>query len=150
MEAGVSAPLYTRDILRLAATISHLDPLDTADGHAELRSPACGSRVTVAVRLTKGRVSALGQSVEACAFGQASASLMGEHAIGRSRGEVAEALTALTAWLSGDRNDPGPWPDLSALTPARARPGRHGAILLPFRALLAAIEEASAARRGGG
>ena len=31
---------------------------------------------------------------------------------------------------------------LEALSPARTRKGRHGAILLPFRALLAAIEAA--------
>ncbi len=32
-----------------------------------------------------------------------------------------------------------PWPDLAMLDPARARRGRHGAILLPFRALVQAI-----------
>ena len=32
------------------------------------------------------------------------------------------------------------WPGLAVLDPARSRTGRHGAILLPFRALLAAIE----------
>jgi len=144
--AGVSDPLYTREILRLATSVPHLGPLDPADGRVELRSPACGSRVSVAVRLADARVAALGQSVEACAFGQASAALMGEHAIGRAREEVAVALAALTTWLSGDSDDPGPWPDLAVLAPARPKTGRHGAILLPFRALLAAIDEASARR----
>ena len=36
----------------------------------------------------------------------------------------------------------GDWPGLDALAPARSRKSRHGAILLPFRALLAAIEAA--------
>ena len=36
----------------------------------------------------------------------------------------------------------GDWPGVQALAPARARKGRHGAILLPFRALLAALESA--------
>lgn len=142
MAAGLSDPLYTRDILRLATAIPHLGLLDDADGLAELRSPACGSRVGVSVRLSEGKISALGQSVSACAFGQASAALMGTHAIGRSRVEVAEALAELTDWLSGARDTPGEWPGLDVLTPARTKTGRHGAILLPFRALLAAIDAA--------
>ncbi len=86
---------------------------------------------------------ALGQHVEACAFGQASAALMGAHAIGRSRDEVAVAVAELTHWLSGECNHPGAWPGLPTLAPARDKRGRHGAILLPFRALLAAIDDAA-------
>ncbi|MEO7787519.1 MAG: iron-sulfur cluster assembly scaffold protein [Sphingomicrobium sp.] len=138
----MSEALYTRDILRLAASVPHLGPLAEPDGCAERRSPACGSRMTVAVRIADGRVTALGQTVEACAFGQASAALMGDHAIGREREDVADALTALTAWLSGEAENPGPWPGLAILAPARPKTGRHGAILLPFRTFLAAIDDA--------
>ena len=137
----MSSPLYTREILRLATSIPHLAMLDASDGEAELRSPTCGSVVRAAVRVDdQGRVKTLGQSVEACAFGQASAALLGQHAIGRLRSEVAAALADLAAWLAGNRDDPGGWPGLDVLGPARSRHGRHGAILLPFRALLAAME----------
>jgi hypothetical protein len=34
------------------------------------------------------------------------------------------------------------WPGIVALEPARRRKSRHGAILLPFRALLAAMDAA--------
>ena len=140
----MSEPLYTRDILRLAAEIPHPGLLDPVDGRAELRSPTCGSRVRVGVRLDgQGRVAALGQVVEACAFGQASAALMGAHAIGRSRDEVAVAVAELTHWLAGESDHPGSWPGLPTLAPARDKRGRHGAILLPFRALLAAIDDAA-------
>ncbi len=135
----MSGPLYTRDVLRLAASIPHLAPLDPADGEAELRSPTCGSRVVVSVLLEDGRVTALGQSVEACAFGQASAALMGAHAVGRSCEEVEKAVAELTDWLAGRRAEPVSWPGFSVLAPARSKTGRHGAILLPFRALLAAM-----------
>ena len=140
---GVSEPLYTRDILRLASEISYLGLLDDPDGSAELRSPTCGSRVQVTVNLDdRGRVLKLGQSVSACAFGQASAALMAANAIGRSRAEVEGALADLADWLAGEAATPGSWPGLAALAPARPKTGRHGAILLPFRALLAAIEAA--------
>ena len=138
----MSAPLYTRDILRLAASIPHLEPLDAPDGIAERRSPTCGSRVTVAVRMAEGRVAALSQKVEACAFGQAAAALMGNAAVGTNEVELRAAIAGIEAWLGGDDSAATTWLGLEVLDPARARIARHGAILLPFRTLLAAIEEA--------
>ena len=76
MAAGLSEPLYTRDILRLAASIRPFEPLPRTDGEAELRSPTCGSRIKVAVMVEDGRVARIAQKVEACAFGQASAALI--------------------------------------------------------------------------
>ena len=144
----MNQPLYTVEILRLAASIPHLGPLDGAQGKAEVRSPTCGSTVTVEVRLDRqGRVVALGQQVQACAFGQASAALMGAHAVGRRADEFEQAIAAFAGWLDGSRSDPGDWPGLEALAPARSRRARHGAMLLPFQALLAATKEASASRR---
>ncbi|MEO5641169.1 MAG: iron-sulfur cluster assembly scaffold protein [Sphingomicrobium sp.] len=139
----MSEPIYTRDILRLASAIPHLGLLDNPDGIADLRSPTCGSRVHVTVRINSdAHVAALGQLVNACAFGQASAALMGARALGCSRADAAQALEQLTQWLAGEIDTPGPWPGLATLAPARAKTGRHGAILLPFRALLAAIDSA--------
>lgn len=136
----MTAPLYTRDILRLAASIPYLEPIEEVDGYAEKRSPTCGSRVTVGVRMTEGRVAALSQSVEACAFGQASAALMGAGAVGLSEADLREAIAEIERWLSGE--DGPRWPGIDVLAPARARKGRHGAILLPFVTLLAAVEDA--------
>jgi NifU-like protein involved in Fe-S cluster formation len=140
----MNQPLYTVEILRLAASIPHLGPLDGAHGKAEVRSPTCGSTVTVEVKLDReGHVVALGQQVQACAFGQASAALMGAHAIGRRATEIEKAMAAFAGWLDGSRCDPGDWPGLEALAPARSRRARHGAMLLPFQALLAATKAAS-------
>ena len=139
----MSEPLYTVEILRLAASIPHSAELPDPCGRAEARSPTCGSIAVVEVALDEdGRVAALGQQVQACAFGQASAALMGAHAVGRDAADIRGAISTLTSWLKGSRADPGDWPGLQALAPARMRRARHGAILLPFRALLAAIEQA--------
>ena len=139
----MTAPLYTREVLRLAASIPRVARFEELEGAVERRSPTCGSRMRVAVELDgEGRVIALRQAVEACAFGQASTALMSQHAPGRNRDEVRAAIAAIEQWLVG-ADHAEPWPGLSALDPARARKGRHGAILLPFRTLLAAIEEAA-------
>lgn len=143
MATGVNQPLYTVEILRLAASIPHLATLERGDGQSELRSPTCGSKVSVQIKLDpEGRVAALGQQVEACAFGQASAALMGASALGRQADEIEQAMEAFTAWLDGSRGDPGDWPGLQSLAPARTRRARHGAMLLPFQALLAATKAA--------
>jgi len=139
----VKEPPYTRDILRLAAAIPYLESFEELEGATERRSPTCGSRMRVAVELDwANRIVRFRQAVEACAYGQAAAALMGGHAMGRSAEEVGAALAELGAWLAGNGELPSAWPGLDVLEPARSRKGRHGAILLPFRTLLAAIEDA--------
>ena len=147
MAPSMNRPLYTVEILRLAASIPHLGRLQQPQGEASVRSATCGSLVNVQVTLDQdGRVAALAQEVQACAFGQASSALMGAHAIGRPADEVERAAEHLVGWLEGCRADPGDWPDLERLAPARSRRGRHSAILLPFQALLAAIRNAEGRR----
>lgn len=138
----MNAPLYTLDILRLAASLPEPAEIARVDGSASKRSPTCGSTVATEVQLEDGRIVALSQRVSACAFGQASAALVAQQAPGRGRPEVTSALDQLSAWLEGERDAPPGWPGYEALAPARSRKGRHGAILLPLRALLAAIEAA--------
>jgi NifU-like protein involved in Fe-S cluster formation len=143
MAQGMNEPPYTREILRLAASIPYLEPFEELEGATEVRSKTCGSKMRMAVELDwADRIVRLRQAVEACAYGQATAALVGGHAMGRSAEEVKLALGELEAWLGGSGDAPTSWPGLEVLAPALSRKGRHGAILLPFRALLAAIEEA--------
>ena len=138
----MTAPLYTRDILRLAASLGEPAMLGRVDGEAERRAVTCGSKVVVAVEMEGGRVAALSQRVEACAFGQAAAALMVAGAVGMTADDARSALAGVERWLKGDDAAVAAWPGLAVLDPARSRIGRHGAILLPFEALVAAIETA--------
>lgn len=143
----MAAPLYNRDILRLAAHIPHLEPIADPQARVERRSAVCGSRVAVAVRLdAAGRVASLGQEVSACALGQASAALMGAHAIGRDAAELARARDELASFLKDAADHPGSWPGIEVLAAARAYPARHPSILLPFEAVAEAAAMAAAGR----
>ncbi len=136
-------PLYTTEILRLAASLDEPQALDREDGRAEVHSKTCGSRVMLIVQIDEHRrVERLSIEVSACAFGQASAALLARHSRGRTHQQVSEAMLALSHWLIDEQADEADWPGIKALAPARARRARHGAILLPFRALLAAMEDA--------
>jgi NifU-like protein involved in Fe-S cluster formation len=140
----VASTLYNRDILRLAASIPHYGRLAAAQASVEKRSPVCGSRVTVDVVLDdEGRVADLGQEVKACALGQASASLMGAHAIGRRADEIGRARDALAAFLAGRSDDPGSWPGLAIFREARGYEARHPSILLAFEAAAEAAARAA-------
>jgi NifU-like protein involved in Fe-S cluster formation len=139
--------LYNTQILKLATSIPHQARLAHPRGTSERRSPICGSRVTVDVILdSAGRIAELGQEVRACALGQASASLMGAHAIGRDLAELEAARDALTAFLAGERDDPGIWPGLEIFGPARAHSARHASIRLAFEAVAEAAARAATAQ----
>ena len=139
----MTAPLYTTEILRLAASLQEPHALEREDGRAEIRSPTCGSRIDLAVQLDdERRIERLSMKVHACAFGQASAALVERHSRGRTHEEVCQAMLSLSRWLAEHQEDTPAWPGVVALEPARTRKARHGAILLPFRALLAALEAA--------
>ena len=140
---AVNSPLYTTEILRLAASLSDPHELEHEDGCAVVRSHTCGSRIRLTVQLDEDRrVERLSMQVHACAFGQASAALVERHSRGRTHDEVSEAMLEISRWLASEHDDFSAWPEIVALEPARSRRARHGAILLPFRALLAAMDAA--------
>lgn len=141
----MSSPLYNRDILRLAASVPPRRRLDSPDATSERRSPTCGSRVRVDVRIgADGRVADLAMEVSACALGQASAALLCAHAEGRTANELAAAARALRHWLTeADSPSAAPfWPGIDALGVARAYPARHASILLAFEAAAEAASRA--------
>jgi NifU-like protein involved in Fe-S cluster formation len=132
----MSEPLYSLDILRLATESAMFPPLEDATVTAERRAPTCGSRITVDVRLdADGRIAAYGHEVRACALGQAAATLLARHVVGRSPVELAATRDDLSRWLA-DADAPLPeWPDIDQLSRARSYPARHGAIRLAFEAV---------------
>ena len=143
----MNAPLYNNQILRLAASIPFHERLADPMASVEKRSPVCGSRVTVDVDLDdEGRVRAIGMVVRACALGQASAALMGAHAVGRTLAELEAARDELAAWLSGERAAPPAWPGLDIFAPALPHSARHPSIRLGFEAVAEAARLAARVR----
>jgi NifU-like protein involved in Fe-S cluster formation len=143
----MNAPLYNNQILRLAASIPFHARLADPMASVEKRSPVCGSRVMVDVDLDDdGRIGAIGMLVHACALGQASASLMGAHAIGRTLQELDAARDELTLWLAGERGTPPDWPGLEIFAPALPHSARHPSIRLGFEAVAEAARQAAKVR----
>jgi NifU-like protein involved in Fe-S cluster formation len=80
---------------------------------------------------------------------QASASLLGRHAAGRTAAEIQEVAAQIEAMLGAESGPPGgEWADYAALEPVRAHTSRHECVMLPLRALLAALEAGGSTDRG--
>lgn len=144
MSAAPATKLYSPAILGLATGLAAY-PFDPAlPFKAEARSRSCGSVIAIGLALDDaGRVAKIGLKVSACAIGQASAALMAEGVIGADPAHLAATTQAIEGWLTGKGTLPH-WPGIDALEPAIAHPGRHGALLLPWKAACMALSSGTA------
>lgn len=141
--SGATA-LYHDAIKRMADAAHGAGALATPDGEARLDNPLCGDRVRMQVALDAGRITALAHETRGCLLCRAAASLLGTRAAGLDAGAVAAAAMAAERVLRDGAVAPGDWPELAMFAPARAFPSRHRCVLLPFRALQAAIGDGGA------
>ncbi|WP_126172810.1 iron-sulfur cluster assembly scaffold protein [Altericroceibacterium xinjiangense] len=138
--------LYTPELLALTLELAQHRFDETLPLHGQARSQSCGSTLAMAIQTdTAGLIASFGMKVQACAIGQASAAIFARHALGKNAQETGEALHAIERWLAGEGALPA-WPDFAMLKPAGAYPGRHGAILLPWRAAADALSTPPTAR----
>jgi NifU-like protein involved in Fe-S cluster formation len=139
--------LYSARILKAAANLPHAGRLADAEGSAERVSKLCGSRVTVDVKLDRGRVSDFAQDVKACALGQAAAAILGQNVIGARIEEIEAARNALRAMLKEGAAPPdGRFADLEMLAPVKDYPQRHASTMLAFEAAAEATRAAARAQ----
>lgn len=140
-----AARLYTPELLAAAVELANYPALETAPLHGNARAPTCGSTLDMDLFLDESEtIERIGLRVRACAIGQASAAIFARHAPGKAAEQVQAAHDRFAAWL--DEEAPAPdWPDLELIAPARNYPARHGAMLLPWKAALAALSSATAA-----
>jgi NifU-like protein involved in Fe-S cluster formation len=140
-----AARLYTPELLALAVDLARWPRIPDAALHGEARSPTCGSTLAMDLGLDPdGRIGPLGMTVRACAIGQASAAIFARSVEGRRPEEIAQSLARIEAWLAGEAPLPE-WPGLAQVEPAQAYPARHGAMLLPWKAALAALSSTAPA-----
>ena len=137
--------IYNRKILGFAADIPRLQRLGAPDATAVAHSRLCGSKVTVDLSMKDGVVSDFGHEVKACALGQASSSIMARHVVGATPGELRAIRDQMYRMLKEEGEAPtGKWADLEALLPVRDFKARHASTLLPFDAVVDAVNQIEA------
>ena len=102
----------------------------------------CGSTIDVDLRIERGRVSDYSHTIKACALGQASASVLANNVVGKNADDIQNIRDQLEEMLLDNGAPPkGHWKALNALQPAKDAKPRHGAILLPFDAVLKGLRD---------
>ena len=86
-----------------------------------------------------GRIAQPGMMTSACAVGQAASAIFAAGARGRDRADIQRSADVIALWLARPDAPLPDWPGFAPLIPARAYPGRHGAIVLPWKAALDAL-----------
>lgn len=145
MTAASAGKLYTPALLSLATQLAEFPLSDDLTARAEARSRTCGSTIDLGVGLdAHSRISKIGMQVTACAVGQASAAVLALHVTGVESHQAGAMEQAVHNWLSGEGPMPN-WPGFDALAPAMPHAGRHGALMLPWKALSQALFKANEA-----
>jgi NifU-like protein involved in Fe-S cluster formation len=132
--------VYSHSILDFAAHILLLGTLPDADAWATTHSRLCGSTVTVQLRIDRNVITYYAHEVRACALGQASSSIMGRNVVRPTvtelrqvQDEVREMLPMASPPPSGRRVA------LALFESARELKARHASVLLPFDAVVDAL-----------
>ena len=118
--------------------------LSIPDAQATVSNPLCGEAVTVTLSLDHGqaepRVTDIRFQSDGCSISQASASMMTDLVRGRSEAEIRSLAGSLHALLHGDRSEAGALGRLRILGGVARLPSRVACALLPWDALLRALE----------
>jgi len=134
---------YTTDVLRLAAEAKGAGRLPPpCRSHTE-QNPVCGDRMTVDLRVSESRITAMAHETKACVLTQASASILGESLPGHSVAELAQLRKEVEDMLKGGLAPGGAFARYHHLADVARHSARHRCVLLPIDAALNAVSDAS-------
>jgi nitrogen fixation NifU-like protein len=135
----VNQQLYNDAIIALAKANHGAGRLPQPEVSVTCDNPLCGDRVTIDLRAAAGAVRELAQRTRGCLLTQAAASAIGQHASGVTAEQAREVTGQLHRLLAGEPTQTA-WPELAMFAPVSAVKSRHDCVLLPFQALIEALD----------
>jgi nitrogen fixation NifU-like protein len=132
--------LYTQIIMDHYQRPTNRGELENADLEAHLPNPLCGDEITVYAILDGDRVADVKFSGQGCSISQASASMMTERLMGKSRQEAKAEISRFKSMMVGDREFPE-HDDLAALKGVIRFPSRIKCATLAWTAFQQGLEE---------
>ena len=125
--------------------------LEAPDATATVDNPLCGDRVTMDVRRAgrkaggagaeAAEITEIGQVVRGCVLCEAAAAVIVEVGTRADEAELRAASERVRRMIeSGGPPPEGGWKKAEMFLPVRAHPSRHDCVLLPFQALLRALD----------
>jgi len=137
--------LYQATILDHDRAPRNRGPLPAATHEATIDNPLCGDVVTVRAQIADGAVTAIAFEGRGCALSQAAASIMTTMVRG-SGPDAARRLAAMFEQFvqtAPDATAPEELGELRAFAGVRRFRSRRQCALLPFRALIQALDRAA-------
>ncbi len=138
--------LYQKAILKYAASATGNGKLESFERTITTHNPLCGDRITVYLALDGEKISAFSHETKACVLCQASASILGQCAIG----ENLQGLRTIYDNLKFNLNHkswpdskwiPNKWEALNIFAPVSDHKNRFTCVTLPFESILEALDE---------
>ena len=136
---------YHAAIMGAAHRASGKGRLASPDASATVDNPLCGDRVTIDLRWAGpgegGPVSEIGHVVRGCVLCEAAATVIVEAGTGAPAAALRAAADRVRRMLEeGGPSPEGEWRKAEMFIPVRPHPSRHDCVLLPFQALLEALD----------
>ena len=132
--------LYTQVIMDHYKHPRNRGELEEPDLQEHLLNPLCGDEVTVYASFRDGRVAEVRFDGRGCSISQASASMMTERLVGKSREEVRAEISRFKAMMVGEEAFPE-MEDLAALKGVIQYPSRIKCATLAWTAFQKGLEE---------
>lgn len=102
MERSALDAVYQELILKHYRSSRHRGELESPDAVVPMRNPVCGDDILLQVQVREGRISEIRFSGHGCAISQAAASMMSEHAVGKSWDEIHAVAARFREMIHGD------------------------------------------------
>ena len=131
--------LYTQVIMDHYQRPRNRGELEAADLEEHLLNPLCGDEFTVYANLRDGKVADVKFDGRGCSISQASASMMTERLMGKSREEAEAEISRFKAMMVGEERFPE-MDDLSALKGVIQYPSRIKCATLAWTAFQQGLE----------
>ncbi len=132
--------LYTQVIMDHYKHPRNRGELEDPDLEEHLLNPLCGDEVTVYANFQEGKVADVRFDGRGCSISQASASMMTERLVGRSREEAEAEISRFKAMMVGEEEFPE-MDDLTALKGVIQYPSRIKCATLAWTAFQRGLEE---------
>jgi nitrogen fixation NifU-like protein len=132
--------LYTQILMDHYRRPRNRGELENHDLEEHLLNPLCGDEVTVYANLSGGKLADVKFDGRGCSISQASASMMTERLMGKSREEAEAEISHFKAMMVGEEEFPE-YADLAALKGVINYPARVKCAVLAWTALENGLEE---------
>ncbi len=136
--------LYQKAILKQAAAAVGHGILDNFDRKHITHNPLCGDKITVYLKLDGDKISHFSHETKACVLCQATASILGQCAMGETEQSLRSIHEELKKNLAEKNLVDKKWPKdkwnlLNIFQPVSEHKNRHTCLTLPFEGIFHAL-----------